>query len=79
VAAPESPSQRPGLFRILESDGSRKVIQQTHTVRGVKKEIPKEVRGGDFETAENLWNIQLFPKSQLASGDYLDTHHSAPH
>src|SRR5262249_14640867 len=78
VAASEPPSERPRLFRILESDGSREALEQAQAVRRVKKKVPEKVCGGDLEPAQNLRNIELLPESQLAPMEYLYRHQDAP-
>jgi hypothetical protein len=78
MAAPESPRQRPGLLWILERRRRRKVLEHSHAVRRVKKQIPEKVYRGDSQTADDLWNIQLFPKRELAPLENFYAHQDLP-
>ena len=44
----------------------------------VQKKAPEEMREGDFETADDLRNIELFPESQLAPAKHFDGHQDLP-
>src|SRR5216110_2706763 len=48
------------------------------TVARVQKKVPEEMREGDFETADDLRNIELFPESQLAPAKHFDGHQDLP-
>ena len=78
VAAPESRRERPGLFGVLERNRSREILEQSQTVRHVKRQVPEKVRGSDFQAGEDLRDIQLFPKRQLPPAHHLDGHQEAP-
>ena len=78
MAAPESPRERPGLFGILERRRSRKVLEHSHAVRRVKKQIPEKVHGGDSEAADDLRNVQLFPERELAPPENFYAHQDLP-
>ena len=53
------------------------MLEATDEVEDVKKKISEEMGRGDFEAAQDLRNVELFPESQFGSADYFYGHHDA--
>jgi hypothetical protein len=74
MAAPVPRHERSELFRILDGDGGRKVLETANLVGDVKEEVAEEVSECDFEAGHDLGQIELFPESQFGSLDNSDRH-----
>ena len=50
------------------------MLEATQKVGRVQKEVAEEVGKGDLKAAEDLWEVEIFPESQLAPADNFYGH-----
>src|SRR4249919_2215290 len=75
VAAPVPRHEWPHFFRKLNRRRGGPVLQAAELVSRVQKEIAEKMCKRDFEAADDLWDVELFPERQFASADNFHNSH----
>src|SRR5205823_3522744 len=74
MATAEPRHERPPFLGKLDRRRGGNALEKAQEVRRVKKEITEEVSERNLKAAEDLGNVEFFPKGQLTPSDNLHRH-----
>ena len=74
MAAAETRHERPEFLGILDGRSGGKKLVTAQEMGSVEKEVAEEMAKGDFESAEDLGDVKVFPEGQLAPADNFYSH-----